>query len=126
MVRDFTYIEDIVEGVSRVINKIPGPNPDWSETDLDPASSTAPYRLYNIGSNRPVQLMDYVQEIEKNLGMKAELNLMPMQIGDVKKSHADIGDLVKDFEYSPKWSIQNGIKNFIQWYLDYYNVKLNK
>jgi len=70
--------------------------------------------------------MDYVQEIEKNLGMKAKLNLMPMQNGDVKKSHADIGDLVKDFEYSPKWSIQNGIKNFIQWYLDYYNVKLNK
>ena len=126
MVRDFTYIEDIVEGVSRIINKIPEPNPNWSETDLDPASSTGPYRLYNIGSNRPVQLMDYVQEIEKNLGMKAELNLMPMQNGDVKKSHADIGDLVKDFEYSPKWSIQNGIKNFIQWYLDYYNVKLNK
>ena len=126
MVRDFTYIEDIVEGVSRIINKIPEPNPNWAETDLDPASSTGPYRLYNIGSNRPVQLKDYDQEIEKNLGMKAELNLMPMQNGDVKKSHADIGDLVKDFEYSPKWSIQNGIKNFIQWYLDYYNVKLNK
>ena len=72
------------------------------------------------------QLMDYVQEIEKNLGVKAKLNLMPMQDGDIKKSHADVDGLVKDFEYSPKWNIQNGIKNFIQWYIDYYNVKLTK
>ncbi|MCL0045166.1 NAD-dependent epimerase [Nitrospinaceae bacterium] len=124
MTRDFTYIEDIVEGVCRIIKKIPEPNPNWSGPDPDPASSTAPYRLYNIGSNRPIQLMDYVQEIEKNLGVKAKLNLMPMQDGDVKKSHADIDDLVKDFEYSPKWNIQNGIRNFIQWYIHYYNVKL--
>ena len=101
MVRDFTYIDDIVEGVSRIFNKTPKPNPNWQETNLDPASSTAPYRLYNIGSDRPIQLMDYVQEIEKNLGIKAKLNLMPMQDGDVKKSHADNSDLVKDFEYSP-------------------------
>ena len=126
MIRDFTYIEDIVEGVFRIIQKIPEPNPNWSGPDPDPASSTAPYRLYNIGSNQPVQLMDYVQEIEKNLGMKAKLNLMPMQDGDVKKSHADVDDLVQDFEYSPKWNIQNGVKNFIQWYIDYYNVKLTK
>ena len=126
MTRDFTYIEDVVEGVCRIIKKIPEPNPNWSGSDLDPASSTAPYRLYNIGSNRPIQLMDYVQEIEKNLGMKAKLNLMPMQDGDVKKSHADVDDLIKDFEYSPKWNIQNGIRNFIQWYIHYYNVKLIK
>ena len=126
MTRDFTYIEDIVEGVCRIIQKIPEPNPNWSGLDPDPASSTAPYRLYNIGSNRPIQLMDYVQEIEKNLGVKAKLNLMPMQGGDVKKSHADVDDLVKDFEYSPKWNIQNGIRNFIQWYIHYYNVKLIK
>ena len=125
MVRDFTYIDDIVEGVSRIFNKTPEPNPNWPATNLDPASSTAPYRLYNIGSNRPIQLMDYVQEIEKNLRIKAKLNLMPMQDGDVKKSHADTSDLVKDFEYSPKWDIKNGVKHFIQWYLDYYNVKLN-
>jgi UDP-glucuronate 4-epimerase len=123
MTRDFTYIEDIVEGVCRIIKKIPEPNPNWSGSDPDPASSTAPYRLYNIGSNRPIQLMDYVQEIEKNLGIKAKLNLMPMQDGDFKKSHADVDDLVKDFEYSPKWNIQEGIKTFIQWYIDYYNVK---
>jgi UDP-glucuronate 4-epimerase len=126
MTRDFTYIEDIVEGVCRIIKKIPEPNPNWSGSDLDPASSTAPYRLYNIGSNRPIQLMDYVQEIEKNLGVKAKLNLMPMQGGDVIKSHADVDDLVKDFEYLPKWNIQNGIKSFIQWYIDYYKVRLIK
>ena len=126
MIRDFTYIEDIVEGVCRIIKKIPDPNPNWSGSDPDPASSTAPYRLYNIGSNRPTPLMDYVKEIEKNLGVKAKLNLMPMQGGDVKKSHADVDDLVKDFEYSPKWNIQNGIKSFIQWYIDYYKVRLTK
>jgi UDP-glucuronate 4-epimerase len=124
MVRDFTYIEDIVEGVNRIVNKIPKPNLNWSKTDPDPASSTGPYRIYNIGSNQPIQLMDYVKEIEKNLGMKAKINLMPMQSGDVKKSHADIDDLVKDFQYSPKWNIKDGIKNFIKWYLDYYKVKL--
>jgi len=126
MTRDFTYIEDIVEGVSRIIQKIPEPNPNWLGSAPDPASSSAPYRLYNIGSNQPIQLMDYVQEIEKNLGIKAKLNLMPMHVGDVKKSHADIDNLVKDFEYSPKWDIQNGVKNFIQWYIDYYNVKITK
>ena len=126
MIRDFTYIEDIVEGVCRIIKKIPYPNSNWSGSDPDPASSTAPYRLYNIGSNRPTPLMDYVKEIEKNLGVKAKLNLMPMQGGDVKKSHADVDDLVKDFEYSPKWNIQNGIKSFIQWYIDYYKVRLTK
>jgi len=122
MIRDFTYIDDITEGVCRIINKIPEPNPNWSGPDPDPASSTAPYRLYNIGSNQPIQLMDYVQEIENNLGIKAKLNLMPMQDGDVKKSHADVDDLVKDFEYSPKWNIQDGIRNFIKWYIHYYNV----
>jgi len=126
MTRDFTYIEDIVEGVCRIIQKIPEPNPNWAGLDSDPASSTAPYRLYNIGSNRPIQLMDYVQEIEKNLGVKAKLNFMPMQGGDIKKSHADVDDLVKDFEYLPKWNIQNGIKSFIQWYIDYYKVRLIK
>ena len=126
IIRDFTYIEDIVEGMCRIIKKIPDPNSNWSGSDPDPASSTAPYRLYNIGSNRPTPLMDYVKEIEKNLGVKAKLNLMPMQGGDVKKSHADVDDLVKDFEYSPKWNIQNGIKSFIQWYIDYYKVRLTK
>jgi UDP-glucuronate 4-epimerase len=122
MERDFTYIDDIVEGLSRIIKKEPKSDPDWDGGAPNPASSTAPYRLYNIGSNAPVQLMDYILEIEKNLGMEAKLNLMPMQDGDVKKSHADVTDLIEDFGYSPKWSIKEGIKNFIQWYVDYYKV----
>ena len=124
MVRDFTYIDDIVEGVSRIVDKVPEPDPDWSGNSPDPSSSLAPYRIYNIGSNNPVQLMDYVREIEKNLGMEAKLNMMPMQDGDVRKSHADVEDLIKDFDYAPKWNIKDGIKNFIQWYADYYKVNL--
>jgi UDP-glucuronate 4-epimerase len=124
MVRDFTYIDDIVEGLSRIIKKVPEPDPKWSGDIPNPASSSAPYRLYNIGSNAPVQLMDYIHEIEKNLGMEAILNLMPMQGGDVRKSHANVTNLTKDFDYAPKWSTKEGIKNFIQWYVDYYKVGL--
>ncbi|MBT5549516.1 MAG: NAD-dependent epimerase [Nitrospina sp.] len=124
MVRDFTYIDDIVEGLVRIVNKVPEPNPEWSGDAPNPASSSAPYKLYNIGSNSPVPLMDYVHEIEKNLGMKAKLNMMPMQDGDVRKSHADVKDLILDFDYAPKWNIRDGIKNFIQWYVDYYKVSL--
>ena len=124
MERDFTYIDDIVEGVSRIIKKIPAPDPEWSGNVPDPSVSSAPYRVYNIGSDNPIQLMDYVREIEKNLGMKAKLNMMPMQDGDVKKSHADLDGLIKDFEYTPKWNIKDGIKNFIRWYADYYKVNL--
>jgi UDP-glucuronate 4-epimerase len=124
MIRDFTYIDDIVEGLIRIVKKAPNPDPDWSGDAPNPASSSAPYRLYNIGSNSPVPLMDYIHEIENNLGMKAKLNLMPMQDGDVRKSHADVEDLIKDFDYSPKWNIKDGIKHFIQWYVDYYKVSL--
>ncbi|MEK9628132.1 MAG: NAD-dependent epimerase [Nitrospinota bacterium] len=123
MERDFTYIDDIVEGVVRIVKKPPQPDPDWKGDNPNPASSSAPYRLYNIGSNSPIQLMEYVREIENNLGMQAELNMMPMQSGDVKKSHADVADLIRDFDYTPKWTIKEGIKNFIDWYLDYYQVK---
>ena len=124
MVRDFTYIDDIVEGLTRILKKVPQPDPEWSGDTPDPASSSAPYRLYNIGSNSPVPLMDYIREIEKNLGMEAKLNLMPMQDGDVRKSHADVENLIKDFEYAPIWNIKDGIKNFIEWYVDYYKVRL--
>ena len=122
MERDFTYIDDIVEGLSRIIKQAPEPDLNWSGENPNPASSSAPYRLYNIGSNAPVQLMDYIREIEKNLGVKAKLNLMPMQDGDVKKSHADVTSLIEDFDYAPKWDINRGVKNFIAWYLDYYHV----
>lgn len=124
MVRDFTYIDDIVESVIRIVAKAPTPDPDWDGDHPNPASSSAPYRLYNIGSNAPVQLMAYIREIERNLGMKADLNLMPMQDGDVRKSHADVADLIKDFDYAPKWSTKEGIKSFIEWYVDYYKVRL--
>lgn len=124
MERDFTYIDDIVEGLSRIIKKVPNPDPNWSGDVPNPATSSAPYRLYNIGSNAPVQLMDYIHEIEKNLGMKAKLNLMPMQDGDVLKSHADIEDLIKDFDYTPKWKIKDGVKNFLKWYVEYYQLDL--
>jgi len=124
MERDFTYIDDIVEGLFRIIKKTPKSDPEWSGLTPNPASSSAPYRLYNIGSNAPIKLMDYIHEIEKNLGIKAILNLMPMQDGDVRKSHANVDDLIRDLDYSPKWNIQDGVKNFIQWYVDYYNVSL--
>ena len=124
MERDFTYIDDIAEGLFRIIKKTPKSDPEWSGLTPNPASSSAPYRLYNIGSNAPIKLMDYIREIEKNLGMKAILNLMPMQDGDVRKSHANVDNLIRDFDYSPKWNIQDGVKNFIQWYVDYYNVSL--
>ncbi len=124
MVRDFTYIDDIVEGVTRIVAKAPTPDPEWDSDHPNPASSSAPYRIYNIGSNAPVQLMDYIREIEKNLGVEAKLNLMPMQDGDVRKSHADVTDLIKDFDYTPKWSVKEGVKNFIHWYKDYYKANL--
>jgi UDP-glucuronate 4-epimerase len=123
MERDFTYIDDIVEGVCRIIKKVPGPDLEWFGDSPNPGSSSAPYRIYNIGSNAPIQLLDYVREIEKNLGMEAKLNLMPMQDGDVRKSHADVESLIRDFDYSPKWNIQDGVKSFIQWYVDYYKIK---
>jgi UDP-glucuronate 4-epimerase len=123
MERDFTYIDDIVEGIVRIIKKPPAPDLHWESDRPNPASSSAPYRLYNIGSNSPVQLMDYIREIEKNLGMQAKLNMMPMQDGDVKKSHADVSDLIRDFDYRPTWKIQEGVKSFISWYMDYYKVK---
>ena len=123
MERDFTYIDDIVEGVVRVVEKAPTPDLDWKGDNPNPASSSAPFRLYNIGSNSPVKLMDYIREIEKNLGIQAKLNMMPMQSGDVIKSHADVTNLIRDFGYTPEWDIKKGIREFIKWYLDYYKVK---
>ena len=123
MVRDFTYVDDIVEGVVRVVMKTAEPDPDWDGARPDPASSPAPCRVYNIGSNAPVKLMDFIQEIEKNLGKKAEMNLMPFQLGDFHKSHADVSDLIKDFGYKPKFNVQTGVKNFVDWYTSYYSGK---
>ena len=120
--RDFTYIDDIVEGVVRVLDKIAAPNPDWSGDMPDSASSTAPYRLYNIGNNQPVELMHYIEVLEECLGKKAEKNMLPLQQGDVPATYADVADLVRDVGYKPDMSVEQGIANFVDWYMDYYRV----
>lgn len=120
--RDFTYIDDIVEGVIRTLDKVASPNPDWDSTQPDSATSKAPFRLYNIGSNNPVELLRYIEIIEECLGKKAEKNLLPLQPGDVPDTYADVGALIKDTGYSPSTSVEVGIKNFTDWYRDYYQV----
>lgn len=120
MTRDFTYIDDIVEGIIRVIHSPATPDPDWDSNHPDPSTSSAPYRIYNIGCNNPVPLMKFIEELEKNLGRKATINFLPMQPGDIPKNHADVSDLKKQFGYSPKRDVTYGIKQFVSWYLDYY------
>ncbi len=122
MQRDFTYIDDIVEGVGRVIDRPPDGNPEWSGKSPDPASSTAPYRIYNIGNNNPVHLMDFIKAIEEETGREASKNFMPMQPGDVHKTWADVNDLIEDFGYKPHTDIRTGVKNFVEWYRGYYNI----
>ena len=120
--RDFTYIDDIVEGVIRTLDHIPEPNPDWSGDHPDSASSTAPYALYNIGNNEPVELMHYIEVLEDCLGEKAEKNMLPLQPGDVPDTYADVEDLVKDVDYKPDMSVEQGVANFVAWYRDFYKV----
>jgi len=120
--RDFTYIDDIVEGVVRVLDRIPEPDPDWSGDHPDSATSTAPYRLYNIGNNQPVELMHYIEVLEDCLGMRAEKNMLPMQPGDVRATYADIDDLVRYTGYQPTVTVEQGLENFVAWYRDYYQV----
>jgi UDP-glucuronate 4-epimerase len=121
MMRDFTYIDDIVEGISRVIDKPAKMNLKWSGLNPDPGSSNAPYKIYNIGNNSPIRLLDFIEAIEKAIGKNAMKNLMPLQPGDVPSSHADISDLVEDFNYKPDTPIQEGINSFIKWYLEFYD-----
>jgi UDP-glucuronate 4-epimerase len=120
--RDFTYIDDIVEGVIRTLDRIPGPNPAWSSDAPDSATSNAPYRLYNIGNNLPVELMHYIKVLEDCLGKKAEMNLLPLQPGDVPDTYADVEDLVRDVGYKPATSVEDGIARFVAWYRDYFKV----
>lgn len=124
MRRDFTYIDDIVEGVIRVIDNIPKGNPDWSPKNPDPSSSKAPFKVYNIGNNNMVELMDYIKEIEINLGKEAKKNMLPIQDGDVPATWANVDDLIRDLDYKPSTTIQVGIENFVDWYRDYYQVYL--
>ncbi|HUT42112.1 MAG TPA: NAD-dependent epimerase [Gammaproteobacteria bacterium] len=120
--RDFTYIDDIVEGVIRVLDKVPEPNPDWSGDNPDSATSSAPYRLYNIGNNQPVELMHYIEVLEDCLGKKAQKNMLPLQPGDVPATYANIEDLVRDFGYKPDMTVEQGIASFVSWYRDYFRV----
>ncbi|GLI34521.1 NAD-dependent epimerase [Desulforhabdus amnigena] len=120
MRRDFTYIDDIIEGVVRVIQKPPKPDSSWSGDAPDPGTSYAPYRIYNIGNNKPVELMDFITAIENCLGITAEKELLPLQPGDVPATYADIDDLKRDFGFHPRTSIQEGISRFVEWYRSYY------
>ncbi|MFH5833119.1 NAD-dependent epimerase [Halalkalibaculum sp. DA384] len=120
MERDFTYIDDIVESITRLIPKPPSPNPDWSGDNPDPSTSFAPYRVFNIGNSSPVRLMDFIHEIESQLGVQAEKNMLPMQPGDVPKTWADVDDLFEYIDFKPQVGIREGIENFIDWYKAYY------
>lgn len=124
--RDFTYIDDIVEGIIRVLDKPAQPNPNWNSNNPDPATSSAPYRVYNIGNNNPVELMDYIKALETALGIKAEKELLALQPGDMPDTYADIDDLVKDFGYKPSMSVWQGVENFAQWYMEYHNKYTKK
>ncbi|MEX0708320.1 MAG: NAD-dependent epimerase [Woeseia sp.] len=121
--RDFTYVEDIVEGVIRTMDHTATPNPNWDAADPDPGTSMAPYRLYNIGNQQPVELMRYIEVIEECVGKKAEKNLLPLQPGDVPDTYADTADLVADVGYQPATPVEVGVRKFVDWYLDYYDIK---
>lgn len=120
MKRDFTYVDDIVEGVVRLIDKVAEPNPCWNGDNPDSATSYAPYRIYNIGNNNPVELMKFIEVLEDCLGKKARKNLLPIQPGDVPETYADVDDLTKEVGFKPNTTIEEGIKKFVEWYREYY------
>lgn len=123
MRRDFTFVDDIVEGIVRLIPKAPVGNPNWSGENPDPATSFAPYKIYNIGNNQPVELLYFIEVLEKKLGRKATKNLLPLQDGDVPETYADVDDLMRDVGFKPSTSIEEGIEKFVTWYKDYYQIK---
>jgi UDP-glucuronate 4-epimerase len=120
--RDFTYIDDIVEGVIRVLDHVPQPNPGWSGESPDPASARAPYRLYNIGNQEPVELTEYIAVLEQCLGQKAQMNLLPLQPGDVPDTYAEVSDLVADTGYRPGTPVAEGVARFVAWYREFYGI----
>jgi len=121
--RDFTYIDDIVEGILRILDRPASPNINWDSSKPDPATSSAPYRVYNIGNNSPVELMDYIEALEVSLGETVQKELLPLQPGDVPDTYADVDDLVENFNYKPRMSIEQGVKNFVSWYKEYNKLK---
>ena len=120
MMRDFTYVDDIVEAISRLVKKPASPNKEWSGADPDPGTSYAPYKVYNIGNNSPVRLMEFVEAIENKLGKEARKNYMDLQPGDVPETYANVDDLFKDIDFKPETTIQDGVNKFVEWYLEYY------
>ncbi len=123
MIRDFTYIDDIVDGVVRVIDRPPQPDSSWRQSNPDPATSYAPYRIYNIGNHQPVELMRYIEVLEQCLGRKAVLDLLPMQDGDVPATYANIDDLTRDTGFQPHTPVETGIAEFVAWYREYYGIR---
>ena len=122
MERDFTYIDDIVDGIVRVANHPAAPNPGWQGTHPDPSSSPAPYRIYNIGNSKPVKLLDFIEAIEQKTGKTAIKNLLPMQPGDIRRTYADISALREDLGYNPSTTVKEGVGRFVDWYRAYYLV----
>jgi UDP-glucuronate 4-epimerase len=121
--RSFTYVDDIVEGVVRTLDRVPGKDPAWSGAHPDPATSgVAPYRLYNIGNEQPVELLRYIEVLEQCLGKKAQMELLPLQPGDVPDTEADVSDLIANVGYRPVVPVEQGVANFVAWYRDYYQV----
>jgi UDP-glucuronate 4-epimerase len=120
--RDFTYIDDIVKGIILVLDQPASPNLEWNGARPDPGSSTAPWRVYNIGNNNPVRLMDYINALEYALGTKAEVEMLPLQPGDVPDTYADVTDLVRQFHFKPSTPVEQGIANFVSWYRDFFKT----
>ena len=120
--RDFTYIDDIIDGVLKTLDQPASINFEWNSNQPDPATSNVPWCIYNIGNNKPVQLMDYISALEKSLGKKAKINFLPLQPGDVTNTYADVSELQKKFNYKPSTIIEDGVSNFVKWYKDYYNT----
>lgn len=123
MQRDFTYIDDIVDGIVKLLDHAPTPDPDWNRESADPATSYAPYRLYNIGNNKPVELMKFINTLEDLIGKKAIIEYLPMQAGDVVATYADISDLQRDVGFNPSTSIEEGLEKFVRWYKEYYKIE---
>ncbi len=122
MKRDFTYIDDVIEGIVRLLNRIPQPDPNWDGKQPDPGTSSAPYRIYNIGNNKPEDLLNFISVLERELGKEAQKVFLPLQAGDVPETFADIDDLIRDVGFKPKITIEEGIKRFVEWYKGYYNL----
>ncbi|WP_075618326.1 NAD-dependent epimerase [Paenisporosarcina indica] len=126
MMRDFTFVDDIVESISRLVEKPAQTNPYWTGENPDPGTSYAPYKIYNIGNNKPVNLMDFISAIEEKVGKKAIINFMPLQAGDVPATYANVDDLFRDIDFKPETSIKDGVGKFVDWYVDYYEINLNE